>query len=73
MKYIGLFFAVLEPFKPTVRKTLLSDSVHVLSDITQQSHISITIILALVSHENLPMSYQRSYSFIVFDIINLKP
>ena len=29
MKYIGLFVAVLEPLKPTVRKTLLSDSVHV--------------------------------------------
>ena len=52
MKYIGFFVAVLEPLKPTVRKlTLLSNSVHVLSDITQQSHISITVILALVSHE----------------------
>ena len=29
MKYIGLFVAVLEPLKPTVRKNLLSDSVHV--------------------------------------------
>ena len=51
MKYIGFFVAVLELLKPTVQKTLLSDSVHVLLDITQQSHISITIILALVSHE----------------------
>ena len=50
MKYIGFFVTVLEPLseplKPTVRKTLLSDKVHVLSDITQQFHIS-----ALVSHE----------------------
>ena len=45
MKYIGLFVAVLEPLKPTVRKTLLSDSVHVLSDITQQSHILLLLLL----------------------------
>ena len=51
MKYIGLFFTVLEQLKLTVRKTLLSDSVHVLSDITPQPHVSITIILVLVSHE----------------------
>ena len=51
MKYIGFFVTVLEPLKPTVRKTLLSDSVHVLSDITQQSYISITINLVIVSHE----------------------
>ena len=46
-----LLFAVLEPLKLTVRKTLLSDSGHVLSDITPQFHVSITIILVLVSHE----------------------
>ena len=51
MKYIGFFVAVLEPLKPTVRKTLLSDSVHALSDVTQQSHISIISILTLVSPE----------------------
>ena len=40
MKNIGFFVAVLEPLKPTVRKTLMSDSVHVVSTDGRQPAIS---------------------------------
>lgn len=40
MNQIGFYITVVGQFKFSVRKTLLSDHVHVLSDITSQFHTS---------------------------------
>ena len=64
---------MLELFKLAVRKTLLSDDVHVLSDTAPQSHLSNTNVLMLVSHKRSTNELPEQLKFHWFQVVNSEP